>query len=123
MKIADERDVAAGIEQALFDFGDGGGGFGDIYGDADEFRAGLGEFQALLGGGGDVNRVGVGHGLDDHRGAAADLDFADFYAYGFVTLLCHVFTIVANGWRGLLGVVGGGVMEFKGSTMNADEHW
>ncbi len=41
MKITDERDVAAGIEEAFFDFGDGGRGFGDIYGDADEFRAGL----------------------------------------------------------------------------------
>ena len=116
MEIADERDVAAGIEQALFDFGDGGGGFGNIYGDADEFRAGLGEFEALLGGGGDVDGVRVGHGLDDDGRAAADLDFADFYAYGFVALLCHVLTIVANWLRWLLGVVGGVVVEFKGTT-------
>jgi hypothetical protein len=38
------------------------------------------------------------------------LDFADSYAYGFVPLLCHVFTIVTNWRRALLGVVGSGVL-------------
>jgi hypothetical protein len=55
----------------------------------------------LLGGRGDLHRVGIRHGLDDYRGAAADLNFADSYTYGLVTLLSHVFTIVANlrlGW-------------------------
>jgi hypothetical protein len=56
----------------------------------------LRQFEALAGGRGDVHRVGVGHGLDDYGGAAANLDFADSYAYGFVPLLCHSFTIVAN---------------------------
>ena len=38
------------------------------------------------------------------------------FAHGFVTLLCHVFTIVSN-WRGLLLVAGvRGVREFKITT-------
>jgi hypothetical protein len=41
----------------------------------------------LAGGRGDVHRVGVGHRLDDDRGATADLDFAYFNAYRFVALL------------------------------------
>ena len=48
VEVADERRVAAGVEQALLDFGNGGGGFGNVDGDADEFGAGLGEFEALL---------------------------------------------------------------------------
>ena len=41
MKIADQRRVAAGVEDALFNFGDGCGGFGNVYSDANEFRAGF----------------------------------------------------------------------------------
>src|SRR5579875_450343 len=86
VKIADERRVASGVEDAALDFRDGGGGFGNVDGDADEFGAGLGEFKILFGGGGDVGGIGVGDGLDDDGRAAADLDFADLYADRFVTL-------------------------------------
>ena len=48
VKIADDGHVAAGIEQALLDFRHGRGGFGHVHGDADEFGAGLREFEALL---------------------------------------------------------------------------
>ena len=98
VKIADERNVAAGVEQALLDFGDGRGGFGHVDGDADEFGAGLGEFEALLRGGGHVGRVRVGHGLDDDGRAAADLDFADLYADRVVAFAKHREAIVANRW-------------------------
>jgi hypothetical protein len=55
----------------------------------------------LLRGGSDVHRIGIRHGLDDYGRAAADLNLADFYTYGFLALLCHISTIVANlrlGW-------------------------
>ena len=84
VKIADDGNVAARIEQTLLDFREGCGGFGHVDGDADEFGAGLREFEALLRGRGDVGRVGVGHGLHDHGRAAAHLDLADLYADCFV---------------------------------------
>ena len=80
MKIADDRSVAARVEQALLDFRHRRGGFRHVHGDAHQFRAGLGQFEALLRGGGDVGRVRVGHGLHDDGRAAADLDFADLHA-------------------------------------------
>ena len=92
MEVADDGDVAAGVKQALLDFGDGRGGFGHVHRDADKFGAGLGKFEALLRGGGDVGRVGVGHGLHDDWRAAAYLDVADLYADRFVALLGHRFT-------------------------------
>ncbi len=87
VKIADDGRVAARVQQPLLDFGHGGRRFRHVHGDADEFRSGLGEFEALLRGGGDVGGVGVGHRLDDHRRAAADLDLADFDADGLMTLI------------------------------------
>ena len=92
MEVADKGDVAAGVEEALLDFGDGRGRFGDVHRDADNFRAGLGKFEALLRGGGDVGCVGVGHRLDDNWRAAAYLDVADLYTDRFVALLGHRFT-------------------------------
>jgi hypothetical protein len=86
VEVADERRVAASVEDAALDFGNGGGGFGNVDGDADEFGAGLSEFEILLGGGSGVGGVRVGHGLDDDGRAAADLDFANLYADRFVTL-------------------------------------
>ena len=72
MEIADERRVAAGVEHARFDFGHGRGGFRHVHGDAHHLRAGVGQLDALLRGGGDVGGVGIGHGLDDDGRAAAD---------------------------------------------------
>ena len=89
MEIADDGRVAARIEQALLDFRHRGGRFRNVYGDADEFRARLREFQALLRGGGDVRGVGVGHRLDDDGRAAADLDLADLDADRLVPLASH----------------------------------
>ena len=89
MEIADDRRVAACVEQAFLDFGKCGGCFRHVDRHADEFRAGLGQFEALLGGCRDVGGVRVGHRLDDDGRAAADLDFADLYADRFVTRLRH----------------------------------
>src|SRR5690348_6001609 len=86
MEIADEGRVAAGIEDALLDFGHGGGGFRDVDGDADNFGAGLGKFEILPRSALCVGCVGVRHGLDDDGRAAADLDFADLDADSFMPL-------------------------------------
>ena len=86
VKIADERSFAAGVEHALLDFGDGGGGFRNVHGDADHLRAGGGQLDALLHGGGDVGRVGIGHGLDDDGRAAADGHVADFHAMSLLSM-------------------------------------
>ncbi len=95
VKIADERRVAAGVEDAALDFGNGSGGFGNVDGDADEFGAGLGKFEILFRSGGDVGGVRVGHRLDDDGRAATDLNFPDLYADRFVTLRdCGLHAIV-----------------------------
>ena len=47
VKIADDRDIAAGGEQALLDFGNGGGGFRHVHGPANDFGTGFGEFEAF----------------------------------------------------------------------------
>ena len=78
--------------------GNSRGGFGHVDRDADEFGAGLREFEALLRGRGDVGRVRVGHGLDDDGRAAADLDLADLYADRVVAFAKHCEAIVANRW-------------------------
>src|SRR5262249_54246884 len=44
MEVADDGDVAARVEKALFDFGNGGSGFWDVYGPANDFGASFGEF-------------------------------------------------------------------------------
>ena len=55
----------------------GGGGGGVRDGDADDLSAEVGEAGDLVQGGLSVGGVGVGHGLDDDRGVATDLDVAD----------------------------------------------
>ena len=77
VEVADERGVAAGIEQAALDLGHGGRGFGQVHRDAQQFRSRAGQFETLLRGGRDVGRVGVAHRLDDDGRPAADLDLAD----------------------------------------------
>src|SRR5881394_2064816 len=83
MEVSDDGDVAAGVEKALFDCGNGGRGFGDVDSPANDFGAGFGEFERLFERGFDVGGVRVGHGLDDDGCAAANLDVADLYAVGF----------------------------------------
>jgi hypothetical protein len=56
----------------------------------------LRQFEALLGGGSDVNGVRVGHGLHDYRRTSANLNFANFDADSRVALLCHRISIVAE---------------------------
>ncbi len=86
VKVADERSFAAGVQHALLDFGHSGGGFGKIHGDADHLRAGGGQLDALLRGGGDVGGVGIGHGLNDDGRAAADGHVADLHAMSLLSM-------------------------------------
>ncbi len=74
VEIADERRRAARVEHALPDFGHRGRGFGQIHGDADHFRSGFRQLDALRRGGARISGVGHRHRLDDDRRAAADLD-------------------------------------------------
>ncbi len=89
VKIADDGSVAARVEQTLLDFRHRGRRFRHVHGDANQFRSGLGEFEALLRGGGDVGGVGVGHRLDDDGRAAAHLHLADLDADGLMTFYWH----------------------------------
>ena len=110
MEVADDGHVAARIEQALLDFRDSRCRFRNVHGDADKFRACLREFKALLRGRGDVGCVGVGHGLNDDGRASAHLNLADLHAHGFVPLLCHVHSILADdALRAPVGGAGCGV--------------
>jgi hypothetical protein len=56
----------------------------------------LRELKALLRGRRNVHGIGVGHRLNDDRGAAADLDFADLDADCIVPLASHLDTIVSK---------------------------
>ncbi len=82
VEVTDDRHMAAFGVQLLTDSRDSLGRGLVIDRDANQFRAGAGEFVNLLDRAGDVRRVGVGHGLDDNRGAAADLNVSDFDSYG-----------------------------------------
>ncbi len=92
------RDGAALGEQPALDLGDGGGRLGDVHGDAHDLRARRGERRDLRRRAGDVGRVGAGHGLDDHRCAAAHLDVADLDADRAMKT-CDVHGRPANGAR------------------------
>jgi len=96
VEVADDGHIAACGEKALLDFGNGGRGFGDVDGPANDFGAGFGEFERLFEGGGDVGSVRVGHGLDDDGRAAADLDVADLYAVGFAARVARAGGIGAS---------------------------
>src|SRR5215469_95637 len=89
VEVADDGHVATGVEQPLLDERHRFGGFRNVDGPADDFRAGFGEFDALPEGSIDVGRVGIGHGLDDNGSAAADLNVADFYAVSFFARLAQ----------------------------------
>ena len=77
VEVADQRHVAAGVEQAPPDLGHRGGGCVQVDGDAHQLGAGARQLQALARGRHGVGRVGVGHRLHHHRRAAADDDLAD----------------------------------------------
>ena len=76
VEVADQRHVHADPVEALADLRHGGGRLVAVDGDAHELRAGPRELGDLRHGGVDVGGVGVGHRLDDDRGAAADRDRA-----------------------------------------------
>jgi hypothetical protein len=89
VKIADERGVASGVQHALLDFGDGRGGFGNVDGDAHHLRSGRSELHTLLRGGGDIGGVGIGHGLNDDRRAAAHVHAANLHGIRLVSVGHH----------------------------------
>ena len=72
VEVADQRDRHAHPREPVADMRHGGGGLVAVDRDAHEFGAGAGERGDLARGALDVGGVGVGHGLDDDRGAAAD---------------------------------------------------
>ncbi len=80
VKIADQRRFAPGLEHALLDFGHGRGGFRHVHGDADHFRTGAGEFEALANGGVHIRRVRIGHRLNDDGCASADSHAAHLHS-------------------------------------------
>ena len=80
----------AGVEHPLLDLRHGRGGLRDVDGDPHHVGARPRELDALGRGRLDVHRVGVRHGLDDDRGAAAHLDGADLHSHGRVAFpLAH----------------------------------
>ena len=82
MKVADQGHGAAGRVQPFPNDGYRRRRFLVVHGHPDQFRSGLGEVQDLAHGAFDIPGVGIGHGLHDDGGTAADLDFADFYTHG-----------------------------------------
>ena len=78
VEVADQRHLdAVLVAQAVADLGHPGGRGAVVDRDPHDLRARLGELGHLAGGAHGVGRVGVGHRLDDHRRAAADVDAAD----------------------------------------------
>ena len=87
VKVADQRRRAAGVEHALLDLGHRGRRLGHVDGDPHHLRAGLPQLDALLRRALGIGRVGHGHRLHDHGGAAAHHDVADLHADGSMPLL------------------------------------
>ncbi len=77
VEVADQGHVVAAQPEPLADPRHRERGLVGVDRDAHDLGAGVGELDDLLGGGGDVGGVGVGHRLDDDRRAAADHDLAD----------------------------------------------
>ncbi|ENN84185.1 hypothetical protein RHSP_77665 [Rhizobium freirei PRF 81] len=82
VEVADQRHVHAETEQPLANLRHGGGAFIAIDGDAHEFRTGFVKGRHLRHGRIDIGRIGIGHGLHDHGGTAADDHAADIDGYG-----------------------------------------
>ena len=80
VKIADDRRRASQIAQPRHNFRDSRRRFRHVHRDAHQLRARVGQLLALRHGPGNVRRIRVGHRLDDHRRAAADLVLADLDA-------------------------------------------
>ena len=83
VKVADQRGCDALGVQTLADTRHGGRGFVIVDGDPNQLRPGPRQRLDLSDRAFDVGRVGVGHGLHDDGGAAADGDRADLDSEGF----------------------------------------
>ena len=86
MKVANQRSRTASVHHSLLDFGDGGGGFGDVDGDAHHLGAGLPELDALLRRSRRIRGLGHRHRLDDDWSAPADGEMAHANGHCAVTL-------------------------------------
>ncbi len=73
VEVTDQRRVDAHLVQPVADVRYRLGGFFLVHRDANQLRTGPGQRCHLLRGAFDVGRVGVGHGLNHNRCAAADL--------------------------------------------------
>ncbi len=82
VEVADQGHVAAEGVQLAADAGNLRGGFRRIDRDADQFRTRAPEIEHLPCGRIGVRGVGVGHGLDRNRRAAADRNPADHHLPG-----------------------------------------
>ena len=77
VEVAHHRHVhVVHVAQALHDLGHHCRGLAVVHGDTHDLGAGAREFGHLRGGAGGILGVGVGHGLDHHRGAATHRDVA-----------------------------------------------
>src|SRR5262245_57619279 len=74
VKVADERSGDVRVEHALFDFGNGGRGFGRVDGDANHVGPGVGQLDTLLSRCLRIGGVSQRHRLHDDWRTAADLD-------------------------------------------------
>src|SRR5579863_3408955 len=99
MEVPDQRHIAADRVQTMADVRHGGSGFVRVHGDAHQLRAGGCQLRALIGGGGHVGRVGVGHRLHDDRRDAADRDVPNLHRTGQMALWSHA-PIVVQGAPG-----------------------
>ena len=72
MEVAHDGNVKTPLRKAFDYMRHGGSGVLVVDGDANDLRPGQGQGRNLLDGARNVGRVGVGHGLHDHRNLPAD---------------------------------------------------
>jgi hypothetical protein len=87
VKIADDRDIHAGIGDARCDFRDGGCRFIRIHRDTHQLRTGVRQRDDLSCRAGGVRRIGVGHRLHDDRMSRTNRDITDPHRYGLSSSL------------------------------------
>ena len=80
VKVADQRHIAAHRIQHLADTRHLNGSFGSIHRDANQFGTGLRQLEYLARRTFGIDGVGVGHGLHDDMGIAADCNIANKHA-------------------------------------------
>ncbi len=87
VEVADDGHDDAHLQKPLLDVRNGGRRLVAVYRDANELGAGAGERRHLPRRSLDVGGIGIGHGLHDHRRAAAHEHAADIDGDRFATLL------------------------------------